>query len=201
MLIHIWLLPIAILVTTTVLAFPLSRFLAWIMDGKYKPLPIFRWAEDRLHSGPQNWKQYTASILIFNTVLFIFGFAVLALQPWMPLNPDGKDMLAPSTILAQRSIFYDQHGPAALFRRSAFVDLQSNFLWAGKFLSLGLYRVLRLDCHYPGIAQRFIGWKLSSRHVACCDVYVPPDRFSFRDCLPAARIADDVRELVSCFAA
>ena len=74
---HIWFLPIAILATTTVLAFPLSRFLAWIMDGKYKPLPIFRWFEDRLHSGPQNWKQYTASILIFNTVLFIFGFTVL----------------------------------------------------------------------------------------------------------------------------
>ena len=54
---HIWLLPIAILVTTTVLAFPLSRFLAWIMDGKYKPLPVFRWVEDRLHSGPQNWKR------------------------------------------------------------------------------------------------------------------------------------------------
>ncbi len=89
MLIHIWLLPIAILVTTTALAFPLSRFLAWIMDGKYKPLPVFRWAEDRLHSGPQNWKQYTASILIFNTVLFVFGFVVLWLQPWMPLNPDG----------------------------------------------------------------------------------------------------------------
>ncbi len=99
MLTHIWFLPIAILATTTVLAFPLSRFLAWIMDGKYKPLPIFRWFEKRLHSGPQSWKQYTASILIFNTVLFVFGFIVLWLQPWMPLNPDGKDMLAPSTIL------------------------------------------------------------------------------------------------------
>jgi len=96
---HIWLLPVAILATTTVLAFPLSRYLAWVMEGKYKPLALFRWFESQLESGAQNWKRYTASILIFNTVLFLFGFVVLFLQPWMPLNPDGKDMLAPSTIL------------------------------------------------------------------------------------------------------
>src|ERR1019366_5543649 len=93
-----WFLPIAILVTTTVLAFPLSRYLAWIMDGRYKPARMFRWFEGKLDSGPQDWKRYTASILIFNTVLFVFGFAVLYLQPWMPLNADGKGMLAPTTI-------------------------------------------------------------------------------------------------------
>ena len=53
----------------------------------------------RLDSGPQNWKQYLASLLIFNTALFVFGFLVLALQKWTPLNPDHKTMLAPSTIL------------------------------------------------------------------------------------------------------
>jgi potassium-transporting ATPase potassium-binding subunit len=99
MLVHIWLLPIAILITTTLLAFPLSRFLARIMDGKHEPLPFFKWFEDRLKDTLQNWKQYTASILIFNTVLFVFGFVVLWLQPWMPLNPGGKAMFAPSTIL------------------------------------------------------------------------------------------------------
>ena len=58
------------------------------MDGKYKAPKVFRWFEARLD--PQNWKQYTASLLVFNTVLFIFGFLVLALQPFMPLNPLGK---------------------------------------------------------------------------------------------------------------
>jgi K+-transporting ATPase ATPase A chain len=38
-------------------------------------------------------------MLIFNTVLFIFGFIVLSLQPILPLNPGGKTLLAPSTIL------------------------------------------------------------------------------------------------------
>ncbi len=37
-------------------------------------------------------------MLLFNVAIFVIGFAVLALQPWLPLNPDGKGMLAPSTI-------------------------------------------------------------------------------------------------------
>jgi K+-transporting ATPase ATPase A chain len=94
----IWALPIAILVSTTILAFPLSRYLAWIMDGKYRAPRVLRWFEEGLDSGPQDWKLYVGSMLVFNTVLFVFGFLVLALQPWMPLNGDGKGMLAPSTI-------------------------------------------------------------------------------------------------------
>ncbi len=94
----IWLLPCALLVTATIIAFPLSRYLAWIMDGKYRPLPVFAWVENKLYSGQQNWKQYTSSLLIFNIILFIFGYLILALQPWMPLNPDHKTLLSPSTI-------------------------------------------------------------------------------------------------------
>ncbi len=93
-----WLLPISMLVFTTLLAIPLSRYLAWIMDGKYHAPGFFRWFERRLDSGPQDWKQYTAALLIFNTVLFVFGFIVLCLQPIAPLNPRGLGILAPSTI-------------------------------------------------------------------------------------------------------
>jgi potassium-transporting ATPase potassium-binding subunit len=93
-----WLLPIAILVTTTALAIPLSRYLKWIMNGEYRAPRLLRWFETRLDSGPQDWKQYTVSLIVFNTVLFVFGFAVLALQPWAPLNADGRGMLAPSSI-------------------------------------------------------------------------------------------------------
>ncbi len=98
MFIQTWLPPFLLLVAGTVIAFPLSRYLAWIMDGKYRPLPIFSWFEKRLDSGPQDWKQYTGSLLVFNIALFVFGYVVLSLQPWMPLNPDGKGMLFPSTI-------------------------------------------------------------------------------------------------------
>ena len=98
MFIQTWILPFALLVTATLLAFPLSRYMAWIMDGQYRPLPILGWFEKRLDSGPQNWKQYTVSLLLFNVLLFVYGYVVLSLQPWMPLNPDGKGMVFPSTI-------------------------------------------------------------------------------------------------------
>ncbi|MGD0949752.1 MAG: potassium-transporting ATPase subunit KdpA [Candidatus Binatia bacterium] len=93
-----WLLPLSILVTAGVLSVPLSRYLAWIMNGQYRAPRLLRWFEERLDTGPQNWKQYTAALLIFNTVLFIYGFIVLAVQPWAPLNPLGRGMLEPTTI-------------------------------------------------------------------------------------------------------
>src|ERR1700730_9397226 len=93
-----WFLPISILVVTTLLAIPLSKYLSWIMDGKYRPWGPFRFIEENLNSGPQNWKQYAGAMLLFNTVLFVFGFIVLSLQPLLPLNDLGRGMLAPSTI-------------------------------------------------------------------------------------------------------
>ena len=93
-----WLLPITIIVLPIILAIPLSTFMARIMDGHYRPWPILGWFEKRLDSGPQNWKQYTVTLLFFNTVLFLFGYLVLSLQPWMPLNPRGLGMIEPTTI-------------------------------------------------------------------------------------------------------
>jgi K+-transporting ATPase ATPase A chain len=99
-----WLLPLIIVTTTVLLSIPVGRYLAWIMDGKYKPKGPFRWIERQLDTGPQNWKQYAVSLVLFNTVMFVFGYLVLALQPEMPLNQkdsafaDGKGMLSPSTI-------------------------------------------------------------------------------------------------------
>ena len=95
---QVWILPILILATTTALAIPFSRYLAWFMDGRYRAPRFLRWIEHFFNTGPQNWKQYAVSMLLFNTLMFIFGFIVLSLQPVMPLNPDGKGMLAPTTI-------------------------------------------------------------------------------------------------------
>jgi K+-transporting ATPase ATPase A chain len=99
-----WLLPILIVATTVSLSIPMGRYLAKIMDGRYRPIGPFRWVEQHLNTGPQTWKQYTISMLLFNTVMFLFGYLILAIQPWMPLNqkdsafPDGKGMLSPTTI-------------------------------------------------------------------------------------------------------
>jgi K+-transporting ATPase ATPase A chain len=87
------------LLVTTILAVPLSRYLAWVMDGKYEAPGLLGWIERRLNSGPQTWKQYAGSLIIFNLVLYSFGFLVLLLQPYLPMNPLGRGLLAPSTIL------------------------------------------------------------------------------------------------------
>jgi potassium-transporting ATPase potassium-binding subunit len=93
-----WTLPISLMVFTTLLAIPMSRYMAWIMDGRYQPPAFLRWFEKRLDSGGQTWKQYAAALIIFNVVMFIYGFIVLAVQPIAPLNPRGLGMLAPTTI-------------------------------------------------------------------------------------------------------
>jgi K+-transporting ATPase ATPase A chain len=93
-----WLLPILLLATAVVLSIPLSAYFAWLMDGKYRAPRVLRWFEGLLDTGPQDWKQYTIALVVFNAALFVFGFVVLALQPIAPLNPLGRGMLAPSTI-------------------------------------------------------------------------------------------------------
>src|SRR5690349_4610299 len=93
-----WLLPLLIVVTTVALSVPVGYYLAWVNDGRCRAPARLRWIEQRLDTGPQNWKQYALSLLLFNTVMFAFAFAVLTLQPVLPLNPDGKKMLGPTTI-------------------------------------------------------------------------------------------------------
>ncbi len=95
---HTWLLPIGLLAAATLMAFPLSRYFAWVMDGNYRPLPVLGWVERKLDGGGMDWKQYTGALLLFNAVLFVIGYLVLALQPWLPLNGDHKGLMFPSTI-------------------------------------------------------------------------------------------------------
>src|SRR5262249_54272008 len=84
---------------TVVLSVPVGFYLAWILNGRYRAPGWLRWFERRLDTGPQSWKQYAVSLLVFNTVMFVFGFVVLALQPTVSFfNPDDKKMLAPTTI-------------------------------------------------------------------------------------------------------
>lgn len=93
-----WTLPILIFLLTVALAVPLGFYMAAIFDGRLRAPAWLRWPESRVDTGTQNWKQYAMAMLLFNVAIFVIGFTVLALQPWMPLNPDGKKMLAPTTI-------------------------------------------------------------------------------------------------------
>jgi K+-transporting ATPase ATPase A chain len=156
MTIQIWFLPFLLLASATLLAFPLSRYMGWIMDGEYRPLRIFSWFEKRLDNGHQNWKQYVGSLLIFNTVLFAFGFIVLALQEWMPLNPLNRPMIAPSAIFNSVISFMtntnlqhysgDQH--FSNFSQ-IFFDISNMFISAaiGLCALTAIIRALRSDSH------------------------------------------------------
>jgi K+-transporting ATPase ATPase A chain len=93
-----WVLPLVIVAAAVALSIPLSRYVAFIMEGNYRPPRALRWFEQRLDTGPQDWKAYTVSLLVFNMALFVYGFVVLALQPFMPLNPLRRGMLSPTTI-------------------------------------------------------------------------------------------------------
>jgi potassium-transporting ATPase potassium-binding subunit len=96
-----WFLPALIVLTTLALSIPVGLYLAWIMDGRYRAPRLLSWFEGRLNTGPQNWKQYAIALILFNTVMFVFGFIVLSVQPLLHgegLNPDGMKMLGPTTI-------------------------------------------------------------------------------------------------------
>src|SRR5947209_20342669 len=98
---HIWLLPAIIVGTAALLSIPVGRYLAWVIDADQRRPRVFAWVEGRLDTGPQSWKQYAIALLLFNTVMFVFTYIVLSLQPVLPLNPTGEDhkgMLAPTTI-------------------------------------------------------------------------------------------------------
>src|SRR5579883_1212603 len=94
-----WVFPVLVLATSVLASIPVGRWLARAFDGPPPDVRLLRWLEARLDTGPQNARQYLIALLSFNTLLFAAGFLTLALQPLLPLNPDRKGMLAPTTIL------------------------------------------------------------------------------------------------------
>ena len=88
-----WLLPVLVVGLAAGLSVPLGRYLARVLDR-----PAANRLERFFDTGPQTWKQYCLALLGFNAMAFVAGFVLLALQPHLPLNPDGKGMLAPTTI-------------------------------------------------------------------------------------------------------
>jgi K+-transporting ATPase ATPase A chain len=93
-----WLLPLLVVGVSVALSVPVGGYLAWIFEGRYRPPDWLARLERRLDTGPQTWRQYAVSLLLFNTVMFLVGFAALAFQSGLPLNPDDRPALAPTTL-------------------------------------------------------------------------------------------------------
>src|SRR5581483_3887511 len=93
-----WTLPVFVVALMIALSIPLGLFTAWIMDGRVRLPGWLAWLERKIDTGPQDWKRYAIAMLVWNTVTFVVGFAILMLQPYLPLNPDQKGMLSPTTV-------------------------------------------------------------------------------------------------------
>jgi len=99
------------------------------------------------------WKQYTASLLIFNTVLFVFSYAVCC-AAWMPLNQLGRECCRPRRF-QQCYVVYHQYESSALSGDQHFSNLakSSSALrtfsyrppWVERILAI--IRALRGDSH------------------------------------------------------
>ncbi len=93
-----WTLPILFVAATIALSIPVGLCLAKIMDGRLLVPGLLRQVEHRLDTGPQDWKQYALAMLLWNTLAFVVGFLILQFQAYLPLNPDHKGTLSPSTV-------------------------------------------------------------------------------------------------------
>ncbi len=96
---------ILILGGTALLSWPLGRAMTYAMNSpekengfRYGIESIFKRLGGETIARGQDWKQYTLSMLLFNAAMFAAAFAVLYLQPLLPLNPDGKGAIEPSLI-------------------------------------------------------------------------------------------------------
>jgi K+-transporting ATPase ATPase A chain len=93
------------------LSWPLGGYLKWAMDpdpshemaGRWNRL--FRMCGGRFTAESQNWKQYLVSMLVFNVLMFSVAFALLALQPHLPLNPDGRGAINPDCLFNTAASF------------------------------------------------------------------------------------------------
>lgn len=96
---------------TALLSIPLGRYMRWAMDPLPEAARGARWTGlfERI-GGPlarreQDWKAYLLAMLVFNALMFAVTFSILALQQYLPFNPDGKTALDPSLIFNTAASF------------------------------------------------------------------------------------------------
>jgi K+-transporting ATPase ATPase A chain len=96
---------------TILLSWPLGRYMKWAMD----PDPsesrgawwtrLFQAFGGSVAGNAQSWKAYAFAMLAFNIVMFVVSFGILALQQYLPLNPDGMGPIEGSLIFNTAASF------------------------------------------------------------------------------------------------
>jgi K+-transporting ATPase ATPase A chain len=98
--------------TTAVMSWPLGRYMKWAMDpnapdtgtaGQFTR--AFQFVAGAITRAAQDWKRYMVSLLIFNAIMFVVCFVILAMQQYLPLNPDGKETIEGSLIFNTAASF------------------------------------------------------------------------------------------------
>lgn len=92
---------------TALLSIPFGAYMKWAMDpasgnGEWWT-GLFRTIGGT--SADQDWKQYLVTMLVFNAIMFTVTFAILALQQWLPLNPDLRGALDPTLVFNTAASF------------------------------------------------------------------------------------------------
>jgi K+-transporting ATPase ATPase A chain len=97
---------------TSVLSWPLGRYMMWAMDPSDPSTGTPAWKDRafRAVGGPltaqdQDWKRYMLAMLAFNLVMFVVTYSILALQQYLPFNPDGREALEGSLIFNTAASF------------------------------------------------------------------------------------------------
>ena len=103
---------VAIIVAgTAILSWPLGRYMTWAMDpdlpagGPDGWTRTFQRIGGPLMRAAHDWKQYMVAMLLFNAVMFAVTFSILALQQYLPLNPDGMGPVEGSLVFHTAASF------------------------------------------------------------------------------------------------
>jgi K+-transporting ATPase ATPase A chain len=97
--------------TTVVLSWPLGRYLKWAMDPDApdaraaRLTRTFQFVGGPITRAGQDWKRYVVSMLIFNVIMFVVSYSIMATQQYLPLNPDVKEALEGSLIFNTAASF------------------------------------------------------------------------------------------------
>jgi K+-transporting ATPase ATPase A chain len=96
---------------TVLLSWPLGLYMKWAMDPAPSELRADRFTRlfqafgGSITSKSQDWKAYMVAMLVFNVIMFVVSFGIMALQQYLPLNPDGMGPIEGSLLFNTAASF------------------------------------------------------------------------------------------------